>query len=122
MRIFILEDEIDRWPRNQIQDVLANRHSLVIARNMVEAKKAYEPPFDLLLLDHDLGGDIASATGYDFVKWLVFQHPQDNPPNVILHSGNPVGRENIRKFLEGFDYTVAEVPFSPKYIEILSKI
>lgn len=53
-------------------------------------------------LDHDLGSE---KTGYDFVKWLIEYHlDRDIEPefDFYIHSQNPVGRDNITAFLEGF--------------------
>lgn len=56
--------------------------------------------------DHDLGPD--SLTGYDFAKWLV-EKDLDKDGEFIpkdfyfcVHSQNPVGKENIEKYLEGY--------------------
>lgn len=47
-------------------------------------------------LDHDLGQD--SLTGYDLAKWIeteVFIDPGFKCPDIVVHSANPVGRNNI---------------------------
>lgn len=55
--------------------------------------------------DHDLGDD-APQTGYNFAKWLVerdMDHgdmPDDFSFNV--HSANPVGAENIQRYLDNY--------------------
>jgi hypothetical protein len=51
--------------------------------------------------DHDLG---PGKDGLDFAKWLV-EYVMDNGfgiPQYFVHSQNPVGRENIERYLEGF--------------------
>jgi hypothetical protein len=55
-------------------------------------------PWDLLLLDHDLGED-PPHDGYGIVCWLE-QHPQYFPKQVRVVSSNPVGRQNIERVLE----------------------
>ena len=60
--------------------------------------------------DHDLGvarRDGDTKSGYDFAKWLVeqemngkFLFPEGFAFNV--HSANPVGKENIEKYLESY--------------------
>lgn len=56
--------------------------------------------------DHDLGHD--SLTGFDFAKWLVEKDMDDGgefiPKNFYfyVHSQNPVGKENIEKYLQGY--------------------
>lgn len=59
---------------------------------------------DVVSFDHDLG---ECETGYDLVKWMV-NYMEENclqlPVNFEyrVHSANPVGAENIRKYLEGY--------------------
>ncbi len=56
--------------------------------------------------DHDLGLD--SLTGYDFAKWLVEKDLDEDgkfiPPTFYfdVHSQNPVGKENIEEYLNGY--------------------
>lgn len=56
---------------------------------------------DGICFDHDLGEEL---TGYDAAKWLceyTENHELTLPPYSI-QSANPVGRENIHKYLENF--------------------
>ena len=51
----------------------------------------------VLSLDHDLGDD-ARGTGYDVLAWLeehVATHPVTEPPEIRLHTANPVARERM---------------------------
>lgn len=56
-----------------------------------------------LALDHDLGD---GPTGYDFVKWLVDYdfgvHQITADFNFSIHSQNPVGAENMRRYLTNY--------------------
>lgn len=58
--------------------------------------------------DHDLDaeGELANErTGMDCARWLV-EHCMDHAltlPAFAVHSYNPVGRDNIRGLLEGFE-------------------
>ena len=53
----------------------------------------------VLSLDHDLGEDI--PTGYDLLNWLEKDIVTDMTfrPNIsfLIHSANPVGRENMAR-------------------------
>ena len=57
-------------------------------------------------LDHDLGED--TPTGYDFAKWLVEQDMNSDGEYIpvdftfYVHSQNPVGAENIKKYLNNY--------------------
>ena len=126
MNIFILEDEIHQYPRNQILEVLAG-HNLTIATSCDEAKQKYKKgTYDLVLLDHDMRGFFDSSdfpnTGFQFVLWLLDQGEvgkQQAP--IMLHSQNPTGRRNMHVKLEAAGYVVSQMPFSPKYVEWLRK-
>jgi CheY-like chemotaxis protein len=125
MRIFILEDEIGHYPRNQILSALA-KHELTVATSCPDAKKKYDGPYDLLLLDHDMEGNYEYRpdypnTGHQFVKWLVEQDPVPKP-EVVLHSQNPVGRTNMRQLLEEHGFSVTEFPFGPEYVKGLKRV
>jgi CheY-like chemotaxis protein len=124
LNIFILEDEIDSYPRNQLKDVLKG-HNLTIAKSFPEAKKKFHGPYDLLLLDHDMEGFYElnpshPNTGHQFVKWMVLQEPVPKPP-VILHSQNHIGRKNMSGVLHDHGFTFQEVPFGPPYIKALKE-
>lgn len=52
--------------------------------------------------DHDLG-DEEKFTGYDVARWIeerVHTDPSYDPPRMLIHTANPVGRENIRRCAE----------------------
>lgn len=73
--------------------------------------KHYGKHFDwentLISLDHDLQefnektGE--ETTGYSFAKWLVDWFVDEGLPlqhlNVVVHSKNPIGKENIEKYI-----------------------
>lgn len=53
-----------------------------------------------LSLDHDLGENV--QTGYDLVKWIeerYFVH-DIKPPEMKIHSANPVGRQNMQRAID----------------------
>jgi hypothetical protein len=70
--------------------------------------------------DHDLsehhygilcdlkGNDMMSLhdTGYSAAKWLIYQHslhPELDWPEFMVHSMNPVGKENIESLLRSYE-------------------
>lgn len=126
LKVFILEDEIDSYPRNQFKDVFKN-HDVTYAKSCQEAIDTYKGDYDCICLDHDMEGNYEYRpeypnTGYQFVKWLVAQVFPGNKPEVLLHSQNPVGRGNMSKLLEDHDYLVYEEPFSPKLISRMKAV
>lgn len=95
-RILIVEDSSERI--KQFQRKLLN-HVVVFTD---DTKKAISllatEKWDFLFLDHDLGGaemvDSGPGTGYEVARYL-FLNPDRKPPNIILHSLNPIGRANM---------------------------
>lgn len=65
---------------------------------------------DLISFDHDLslesaaGQIIDEKTGYDCAKWLInYCYNKDlDLPAYIIHSMNPVGKQNIINILESY--------------------
>ncbi|WCM41597.1 hypothetical protein MG290_11655 [Flavobacterium sp. CBA20B-1] len=56
---------------------------------------------DFISFDHDLG---LEESGFDCAKWLV-NYCLDNRkkmPDFIVHSQNPVGKQNIKSLLNNF--------------------
>lgn len=101
----------------------------------VHAKKAYEghdvdyvftaaeaieklktnPPYDLVSLDHDLGGQTFvksdEQSGYEVCKYIVFNMgPAEIPKKAIIHSWNPAGANNMMAMLNGV-VPVIKIPF-----------
>lgn len=123
MRIFILDDEINQHPRNILLTTLSS-HDLTVATNSFEAAKIYTPPYDLLLLDHDMRGFYDDPeyedTGYQFVKWLVAKE-LERKPQVILHSQNSEGRLVMMMLLSQYKFRVQEFAFSHAYVNYLQE-
>lgn len=121
MKIFILEDD-----RNRIHlmlDALGASHDVQVSESCADAKIKYDPPYDLTLLDHDLGGrqfvdGEDPETGYQFVKFMV-SNGMDPGGYVIVHSYNPDGAKAMQGLLEESDWNMARVPFGLKVLEFL---
>lgn len=121
MKVFLLEDEVGFYPRNQILDILS-QHEVTIAKSFDEGVDTYIPPYDLLLLDHDMRGFYDRSDypncGYQFCKWLVGLRHR-HKPKVILHSQNHTGRMNMFDILTGNGFHVQEMAFSQEYLTFL---
>lgn len=102
-----------RYPADVRYD-LGPYRDVVICRTMDDAVwcvEQYGLP-TVISFDHDLAdthyiiGD-GEKTGYTFAKWFcdyVMDNALDLPNNFRyhVHSMNPVGAENIRKYMENF--------------------
>ena len=102
-RILILEDDpyraaafLERFPGAEIAREADRAIALLL-----------ESAWDVLFLDHDLGGSIYDPTGYEVASWLR-EHPGCIPPRVILHSLNPSGRARMKQALP----EAVEMPFA----------
>lgn len=100
MDVLILEDDHSRqkiFARNLIG---ANFLIVETATDAIQALDTHT--WDYLFLDHDLGGQqmVSSGpgTGYEVAEWLA-ENPDKQPPNIIIHSFNPSGAENIHRAL-----------------------
>jgi hypothetical protein len=112
-KIFILEDDHNRidWFNYYLSDF-----DLIICETYQDAIEKYHGDFDLLMLDHDLGGEIfvdsfeREDTGAGFCRWLVSHYPKDVP--VIIHSHNIIGAEIMEETLRDECFTnVLKIPF-----------
>ena len=56
---------------------------------------------DVICFDHDLGEE---KTGYDCVKYLCDYciENEEELPMVVYQTNNPVGKENMRKYIENY--------------------
>lgn len=124
MRIFILEDDSTRIMK--FADALLHAgHHVDVASSVEKAKEMWSPPYDLVLLDHDLreehyAGNGDGQTGHHFAKWLP---DEEQPPStaVIVHSLNPDGAWNILHTLEDKGYQVQRAPFGTILLQWLSR-
>jgi hypothetical protein len=70
--------------------------------------------YDVLMLDHDLGGKIdvpvGDNTGYGVVKWLV-EHLDRVPDQIFIHSLNRPAAEFMVKLFKDYGIHVHYVPF-----------
>ena len=73
----------------------------------VEISRSYEDglaklqsqKWDLLLLDHDLGGD---KTGYDLMNWLEM-NPEHSPSVIRVISFNPSGASRMIEVIKAME-------------------
>lgn len=124
-KYYIFVDDI-RYPKD-VTWVDIPLHAYVVVRSFEQfieyvSNRGYPPSY--VCYDHDLslshygdgqdGNEInyskyVEKTGYDCAKWMVMYcdaHKSKHPPYVV-HSMNPVGKENIIKFIESYNKQVA---------------
>jgi hypothetical protein len=121
MKIFILEDDLGRifllrkWLQGQNITQVDSCASI----------DAFVPPYDLILLDHDLGGrqlESHEDNGEHFAKLIAEKHPGTGTP-VIVHSFNPSGAYAIGRTMSLAGYNVIMAPFGfPEFKQALITI
>lgn len=130
MKVFILEDDQSRI---EIFGEALKRHDLTTARTYEEAIYKWNPPYDIVCLDHDLGGHIfvpsdgEEKTGYSFVEWLRQKYTENNfsiliPVDVIfIHSFNPDGARRMAEALDSGvrSYSIYIEPFGRGLIKAI---
>ena len=98
MRILFLDD--DQIRHDKFRELINNRHEIhavYTAKECIDCLKL-RPKYDMIFLDHDLGGrqfvESGYETGYQVAQWLQ-QHPALQAPTMIIHSFNPIGAKQM---------------------------
>lgn len=119
-RILILEDNVLRTKVFKLK--YGGRYHLHIFDTALEAIESLEIfKYDLIFLDHDLGGkmfvetDDENGTGLDVAKALAKMKKHKRVP-VIIHSLNPVGASKMKVTL---GKRAKRIPFS---LELFDKV
>ena len=90
-RILILDDNPQRHLTFTVQYMGHERFHVHTAEEAIAVLK-HEPKFDVIQLDHDLGGEemIASGpgTGYEVVNFICEMDKDSIPDKIIIHSYN----------------------------------
>lgn len=108
-KVLILEDDPIRT--KQFQRNLIGNLVVVVAtsKRAIELLNHPDHPWDVLFLDHDLGGKVMQEsgenTGYEVACWLE-EHPERQPKIIGVHSFNPAGREKMLQALPNAYSTV----------------
>lgn len=107
MNIFILEDTEKR--NVMFFNELASKFDLTIATSVREALEKHEGPYDIYLLDHDLGD---GPSGLDFIRDSEIKNAIKGRI-VVIHSYNHDGA--LRMLAEGLaaDAKAFRMPFGP---------
>lgn len=133
MQVFILEDSNSRIIL--FREVLAAdpTSDVFITDDVVEAVVKFKPPYDLILLDHDLSHEHENeaftgqtptdhtGSGTEFAQWLAkTQDPALCP--VVIHSHNPAGAERMFQALTSSGWSVYKQPFGLVLLDKLRRL
>jgi len=123
LRVFVLEDSSER--RIALSNVIrfpADGAFATWAISRASAERLWSPPYDIFLLDNDLGGEGEETqgglerrnTGLHFVRTFIHDH-QIEDTTVICHSLNYPARMEICRRLPN----AHSIPFSPQLLHYL---
>ena len=132
MHIFLLDDEANKAPRNQIGMIFAD-HTFTVATSCEEGRNKFQGQYDLVLLDHDMRGffetDLSYPnTGFMFASWMVSRYLVNKDfvnlkkPPIFLHSQNSAGRMRMASLLRLHQFPIKECPFGFDYLNMLREI
>lgn len=126
MKIFILEDDEERI---RLFEQAAQGKDLTVCRDLARAAQMYEPPYDVILLDHDLGGrvmvdSLEEETGASFCRWLGANHPTPEASTLtVVHSWNPDGAREMLRLLREIGWQgVTACPFGVPLLSTLRRL
>lgn len=124
MKILILEDDPFRIELFKVYlEPLNFQVTYCSQANEATAELYDNNNYDLIFLDHDLGGEVfvdstRDDTGAAVARWLANEETIEGKPynrgiSIVIHSMNPAGQRNMQGILEaaGFNFTRI-IPFS----------
>ena len=107
MRIYIVEDSPERmvWFRDTFHDCEIY-HTMDVAQ---ACKDIEENEYDIIFLDRDLSH--YKHTGED-IAWHMKENELAEKSAIVIHSVNPRGQRNIKKYLDEYHTQVYQIPFT----------
>lgn len=124
MRIFVLEDDL--WRQKTLTEHYLSSADEITMINSCREGYQFNPPYDLILLDHDLGGrqlEQHEDCGLTFVRQMkrYFEAYQDAGA-VVIHSYNFDGAKAMAAELEGLP-NIHVAPFGgPEFNRLMGDI
>jgi CheY-like chemotaxis protein len=104
MKIFVLEDNPERIVELALHLLNPLDNEVHWAATCWQEDR-FRPPYDLILLDHDLGGrqlEKHEDNGLEFVRLILNDLNPD--ADIIIHSHNEEGSKNIRALIASWDH------------------
>lgn len=118
LKILILEDNPERIKKFRRMFLPADELFIHTDVESAISQLKSESDFNLLLLDHDLGGEIfvdssLENTGSGFCRRFCAMENYSRNLDIIVHSMNPAGARNMVSILHGAGFgRVKTIPFS----------
>lgn len=114
MRILVLEDNPERIKRFRDELRFTKAYVAVNARHAIGLLGDFR--FDVVFLDHDLGGEEnvesdSKNTGAEVCRWVSMHPGNCADTRFIIHSLNPVGAMEMERLLRDAGLKVVRIPF-----------
>ncbi len=119
LRILFLDDSVDRhrvFARNAVGCQVDPAYTAQQAIDLLSQNEVY---YDLVFLDHDLGGPESEglllddvADGRFVTRWIEANASRFGPTTFIVHSLNEPARVQMVKMLDDADLVAYAVPFA----------
>ncbi len=127
MKILFLDDDINRCRIARQMFVDDNFSEVETSKDAIDFLEKYSP-YDIVCLDHDLGGKISvdsdEQSGYNVAKYISEMETDKLPKKVIIHSYNFVGAKRMFDILKN----IVDVSYEPfnlrddRYKELFNQI
>ena len=123
MNVLFLDDNALRCP--QFRSAVPCATIVNTSKECIEALEAATEPWDIVFLDHDLGGEVycdswREDTGAEVARWMAAHKPAVGV--VVLHTFNDCGKRNMVFPLVQAGYTVEYIPFGKDTLERVSDL
>lgn len=106
LNIFILEDDKERveWFKNTFYDC-----KVFVTCDIYDAcDKLKNNKYDIIFLDRDLGHPLVSG---ECVAKVMEMYKLNTDSCIVIHTSNPIGKINIKKYLEKYHKNVYVIDF-----------
>ena len=100
MNVLVLDDSLERLKTFKTNLI---GHSVTTVETAKDAiNELVQNDYNIVFLDHDLGGQAfvksGDGTGFEVAEWLS-NHPDRKPKQIVIHSFNPTGAQNMKNVL-----------------------
>jgi CheY-like chemotaxis protein len=117
-RILVLEDSLERHRQFKERFIENGSITYTIVENAEDCKALLlENEYDVIMLDHDLGGEIfvdsnQKNTGAEVSRWIAENKSSiKGDPVFIIHSLNPNGSKIMEQTIKSEFHLVYRIPF-----------
>lgn len=119
MKILFLDDDPNRHTIFELRMKNQGHEVTYVFDAQAAIKELRAQPFELVLLDHDLGGEASQnrlcdddEDGRFVVRWLVANSQLFKETTFVVHSLNFDGRQQMVAMLRNADLKVIDLPFA----------